>query len=553
MQMTIRKAVKSLNDNEENGGYWLPNIQRHFVWREEQIEKLFDSVVRNYPISTLLAWKTKSQIKYRRFIQTYKKDISLLSYYEGVNEKTKHLVLDGQQRLQSFYIGLVGSYDKKFLCFNILSGDLALPDETRYHFKFLVQEDIMSPWFKVSELVMSDLTNKEIRKKCADAFEDDLTLDQLERIEDNIDLMRRRFVQDDAIIIQILDSVDNPSQYTEDDVVEIFIRCNAGGTVLGKSDLLFSLLTVSWEDADESISELIDKLNKQGYNFNRDFILKSCLSIIKKGAAYNVQKFREPNTKLEIQNGWNKISEAICDVKDYLYGNTYIRSDKALSSYLMLIPLIYFRYHYKDKWSKAKSIDSYILRSLLCSAFSGSPDNLIDSITKKIDEDKDFMLTNIFDEMRNNGRNLQVSADTILKENYTSKNIHLLFNIWYKDFVYDPAAQSNTPQVDHIFPQALLKVVKDINPLTGKRNLMKYKASDRDRLANLMLLKQGENGPGGKCDKPPEEWFADKDQAYLEKHLIPTDPDFWKLENYELFIEERTQLILAKFDELIMR
>src|SRR5664279_5849584 len=112
MQMTIRKAVKSLNNNEENGGYWLPNIQRPFVWREEQIEKLFDSVVRNYPISTLLAWKTKSQIKYRRFIQAYKKDISLLSYYEGVNEKTKHLVLDGQQRLQSFYIGLVGSYDK---------------------------------------------------------------------------------------------------------------------------------------------------------------------------------------------------------------------------------------------------------------------------------------------------------------------------------------------------------------------------------------------------------------------------------------------------------
>lgn len=365
--------------------------------------------------------------------------------------------------------------------------------------------------------------------------------------------MRRRFVQDDAIIIQVLDSVDNPSLYTEDDVVEIFIRCNAGGTVLGKSDLLFSLLTVSWEDADESISELIDKLNKQGYNFNRDFILKTCLSIIKKGAAYNVQKFREPNTKLEIQNGWNKISEAICDVKDYLYGHTYIRSDKALSSYLMLIPLIYFRYHYKSKWNNAKNIDSYILRSLLCSAFSGSPDNLIDSITRKIDEDKDFILNNIFGEMRNNGRNLQVSADTILKEHYNSKNIHLLFNIWYKDFNYVPAFQNNTPQVDHIFPQAVLKLVKETNPHTGRKDLLKYKWYDRDQIANLMLLTQGENGPGGKCDTPPEEWFASKDQAYLEKHLIPTDPDFWKLENYELFLEERTQLILSKFDELIMK
>jgi len=114
MQMTIRKAVKSLNENEENGGYWLPNIQRPFVWREEQIEKLFDSVMRNYPISTLLAWRTKSEIKFRRFIQAYRKDIELLFYYAGSDNKPKYLVLDGQQRLQSFYIGLTGSYEKKY-------------------------------------------------------------------------------------------------------------------------------------------------------------------------------------------------------------------------------------------------------------------------------------------------------------------------------------------------------------------------------------------------------------------------------------------------------
>ena len=43
---SIMKLVKSLNDREANGGFWLPNIQRPFVWKEEQIERLFDSIMR---------------------------------------------------------------------------------------------------------------------------------------------------------------------------------------------------------------------------------------------------------------------------------------------------------------------------------------------------------------------------------------------------------------------------------------------------------------------------------------------------------------------------
>ncbi len=244
MQMSIRKIVKSLNENEENGGFWLPNIQRPFVWREEQIERLFNSVMRDYPISTLLVWRTKSNMKYSRFIKDYKKGINLHEQYEGNNNKAKYLVLDGQQRLQSFYIGLKGTYEKKKLCFNILSGKPSMPEETMYKFKFLESDKIKAPWFSVNELVMDNSTNKVIKKKCANEFEDDLTIEQIDLIEDNIDKIRNNFVQQEKINIQIIDSVDNPELYSEDDIVEIFIRYNSGGTVLGKSDLLFSLLTV---------------------------------------------------------------------------------------------------------------------------------------------------------------------------------------------------------------------------------------------------------------------------------------------------------------------
>ena len=43
---SIRKVVTFLNNPEENGGFWLPNIQRSFVWNEEQICRLFDSIMR---------------------------------------------------------------------------------------------------------------------------------------------------------------------------------------------------------------------------------------------------------------------------------------------------------------------------------------------------------------------------------------------------------------------------------------------------------------------------------------------------------------------------
>ena len=43
-KLPIRKIVSYLNDDEaEGGGFWLPNIQRPFVWNEDQIARLFDS------------------------------------------------------------------------------------------------------------------------------------------------------------------------------------------------------------------------------------------------------------------------------------------------------------------------------------------------------------------------------------------------------------------------------------------------------------------------------------------------------------------------------
>lgn len=75
--------------------------------------------------------------------------------------------------------------------------------------------------------------------------------------------------------------------------------------------------------------------------------------------------------------------------------------------------------------------------------------------------------------------------------------------------------------------------------------------ADRNQLANCMLLTAAENGAGGKGNTPPDEWFADKDDAYLERHLIPPDPALWRLERFEDFITERKSLIRTRLAHLL--
>jgi hypothetical protein len=75
---------------------------------------------------------------------------------------------------------------------------------------------------------------------------------------------------------------------------------------------------------------------------------------------------------------------------------------------------------------------------------------------------------------------------------------------------------------------------------------------DRNQLASCMLLAREENGPGGKCDKPPEVWFAGKPEAYLDMHLIPKERALWRLDRFEDFMAARQGLMRAKFAEWIV-
>jgi hypothetical protein len=124
-----------------------------------------------------------------------------------------------------------------------------------------------------------------------------------------------------------------------------------------------------------------------------------------------VEKFRKPKIRDTIEAEWDQISTAIMDVLDFVRGETYIRCDKALPSNLVLIPLIYMRYHYPLEWRAAKGIDMYPLRSLLSGVFGLRPDQLIDDMVRRIKDRKAFDVEETFSVIKSSGRSLEITED----------------------------------------------------------------------------------------------------------------------------------------------
>jgi uncharacterized protein with ParB-like and HNH nuclease domain len=98
---TVRKIVGFLNNSDEEGGFWLPNIQRPFVWSEDQICRLIGSILpEEYPAPNV-----------HRQLEEYTPAERFLRAQGRL--KKKRLVLAGQQRLQGLFNGLCGSYRGK--------------------------------------------------------------------------------------------------------------------------------------------------------------------------------------------------------------------------------------------------------------------------------------------------------------------------------------------------------------------------------------------------------------------------------------------------------
>lgn len=552
--MSIKKAVQQIEDKK----LLLPHIQRPFIWKQDrsnnQVKRFFDSIMRGYPFGTLLFWITKDDIQIRKFIDTYRSDMNIKETYLKSSEyknKEKTLVLDGQQRLQTLYIGLKGTYDGNELYFDVLSGEKVFwngGDELKYDFDYLSKDVLKemnsngSYWVLLKDIVLSDDSSTKIKRDILKRMKKEgfLVNDAIEeKVADNVANVKNLFAELELIYYYPIDStVGNVKDY--DEILEIFIRTNSGGTILSKSDLMFSLIKLSWDEAEEQFEDLLNSMNKQGaFNFNKDFILKAALVLINKRAKYEIKKFKgqdgEKNLE-KIKNKWEHIVQSFNWLKDFLkYAR--ISSDVVLPSYNALIPIIYFAYIHNCKPYSQKmkyNIQTWLYKALLNGNFSGQSDRVIDNCTDVI---KDNSTVNYFP-----FKELEYKIKTDLKravevdQNIIDGNAHLILNLLYlfnnQVINFHPTLNGNSPEIDHIFPKS--KMLRTY----------KYPSNLVNNIGNYMFLEKSLNI--SKKNRLPEDYFPEaiKEQhEFYKRNFISSDPLLHKPENFEKFVSWRRQTV----------
>src|SRR5690349_435118 len=104
----ISQIVQKISENQ----FVLPVIQRRLVWEEDKMELLFDTILKGNAFGGIMSLeedKTRSPLfAFRHFTRD---GSNIQSMYTDVLMNSHQLIIDGQQRLQSFYIGLSGSYN----------------------------------------------------------------------------------------------------------------------------------------------------------------------------------------------------------------------------------------------------------------------------------------------------------------------------------------------------------------------------------------------------------------------------------------------------------
>jgi uncharacterized protein with ParB-like and HNH nuclease domain len=561
--ITIKEIISGVHKKD----YLLPAIQREFVWEPEQIIRLFDSLMRGYPIGSFLFWQVeKNKIKdfqFYEFIRSYHERDNTHNPPASIsgNENFVTAILDGQQRLTALYIGLKGDYSykvprrrwenddafpKRKLYLNLLSKSKEFG--LLYDFDFLTPEEASQKdenhfWFEVGKI-----------------FEFNELIDIFNYLRDQ-ELITNKFASDCLCgLFQIIIQKNIVNYYLEtsqelDKVLNIFIRVNSGGTTLSYSDLLLSVATAKWKtkDAREEINSFVDDLNKigDGFDFDKDFVLKSCLVLTDiTEIAFKVDNFNQINME-NIELKWDNIKKALRIAVELVDSFGY--NHQTLTSTNAIIPIAYYILK-KDNpenfvqsakyFEDRESIKKWFTSSLLKKAFSGQPDGVLRPIRTIIMENSEkFPVTTIIERFKGTNKSLtftEEDIDSLIELKYGGDVTFTVLALLYPTLDF-----RNKFHEDHIHPKSFFK-----------KSELKEKEIDEDKygfylnnfnfLPNLQLLEGLPNEE--KSNKDFKEWFENKfnteqeKKDYMAKHYIPNDISL-DFTNFENFYSARKELL----------
>lgn len=547
-----------------NRNTFLPAIQREYVWNTYSIEKLFDSIMCGYPISSFLFWKIREERKKDWVAYQFVTDFDKTDPHNeeanlsGVNQDI-YLVLDGQQRLTSLLIGLKGSYSffyyrwrKTRLYLNLFKKPTNddNPEGLTYQFQFrendFINANDSTPqyWYLVSNILdfnTASAARKDIREKLSNiSVDSSFKENAVELIEE---LHSRLFTE------KFINIYEEKSQ-EYDKVVEIFIRTNTGGVKLEYSDILLSTATAKWKNlnARKEIYSFTDEINSigNGYSFGKDFVLKGCLYLTDHlPIQYKVGNFTQSNLEL-IEENWTNIQTSISDSVKLI--NKFGFNDKNLVAKLVLLPIaLYLKKVNKSNYVNSTNaediknqlrIQKWVAIALLKNMFGSSTDNTLKSIQDIIlnqTNSENFPCSEINQKLNVISSFSKDEIDNILRYSYGTKYSYLILSLFYPNRDWKDCRFSE----DHIFPKSEFTEAK-LRKRGYNSDKIKLYQTYYNTILNLQLLDETENKE--KSAKPFNEWIKTRDDNFKKRHSIPIIASY-DFDSFIEFINGRKKLL----------
>ena len=585
------KTIYELIEEIESGRVVLPAMQRNFVWSENKICALFESIMRDYPIGTFLFWNIDQELftKYvfNCFIKNYDEQLGKMQRGKRATAVFSDYtaVLDGQQRITSLYMGVKGKYrthikgkawDKpesyidRFLCIDIM---FAPQDEESYRFEFV-------PANKIGHYETNEAGKLEYWVKVAQVYaEEDISNipDIVDDVPDNVlfpQTMRKDARKALQTLYKGLRIVQNVNYYlaknkTLPDVVDIFVRVNSGGQKLDSSDLMLSVASGEQGNVDIHVrmQEAVEEVNnvphnaEEGFKVDKEMLLTAGLLFtgaeslsLKKDENYTSSRMNEI-----FKDHWDTIIDALKCAVDYVEYLGFVGKKLSKSS---ILPIAYYFYKnqlsasHKNSSSKRASCDrvfirQWLLRAIITGLFIDGTGSTLLAIRRIIDKTtkNHFPLEDLMHaEIKKSLKIDAIQIEEILDIRYGDPRIIPLFN------ELEHVASRPNDQVDHIWARSILSSKKEIKKLyhaISEIEIDQYRVQ-LNRLANLQLLDVVVNNE--KSDTPFDEWLGatyinpQDFNTYVQTHFIPVQ-ETYNFASFLKFIEDREALLKQKIQE----
>lgn len=571
---TIESTLKSIESHQ----YVLPAIQREFVWEPEQVCDLFDSLMQGFPFGEFMYWKIEAQnsAQYRwyDFVRDYHERDNPHCPELGVrHNEALTAVLDGQQRLTAFNIGLRGSmahklpyrrrtshdaYPKRVLALDLLARTEADEEGRRYTFEFINEERIGMEgdhlWFRVADILglesgpdMQDWLLKE-----------GLQTDQLSRAYRTLDRLHR------AIRVEPIVAWYEETSQDIERVLQIFIRCNSGGTPLSYSNLLLSIAVSQWEelDARAEVHGLVDELNdiREGM-FNANFVLKAGLMLTDiASVGFRVENFTHENMAT-LEKSWQQIKAALLRTAEL--ADSFGFDSRTIRASNSLLPVAYYLYkigapdafvvsdHYL---ADRQRIRQWLTRSILKKSgiWGSGLDTLLTALREVLRNlsDVGFPAEEMGRVMAQRGKSLEFvdgEMDDLADMRISDSRMFPLLSM-----LFPHLASRGSNDIDHVFPKSRFTPTRLSS--AGIESEEAERLQDQcNCLANLQLLDPTLNNE--KRAVMPAEWLdthcpdPQSRQVYVERHLLGDVPR--ELQGFEQFYESRRQALRDKLSQLV--